>query len=118
MTRLAAALGLAALTVTLAACSDRSGSAQAKPAAPPPVPVGATTVEQKVMPVMERGPADVRVGIHAALQRLRQLFQEDRDAVTTLRGGGRLKRPRPGFRVASCDDFRAVRGNEVIEHHL
>jgi multidrug efflux system membrane fusion protein len=50
MTRVAAALALG-LALAAAACTDRSTSAQTKPAAPPPVPVGAATVEQKTVPV-------------------------------------------------------------------
>ncbi|MBI1735492.1 MAG: efflux RND transporter periplasmic adaptor subunit [Candidatus Rokubacteria bacterium] len=51
MTRVVAALAVPMLALSLAACSDRSSSAQARPAAPPPVPVGATLAEQKVVPV-------------------------------------------------------------------
>lgn len=49
MRRALAALALVAVTSALAACERTT--AQTKPPAPPPVPVGVATVEQKVVPV-------------------------------------------------------------------
>ena len=50
MRRLTAAVALLTATLSLGACSDRPGNAQT-PSAPPAVPVGVATAEQRVVPV-------------------------------------------------------------------
>ena len=50
MSRLTAVLGLLAAALSFGACSDRAGNAQT-PSAPPAVPVGVATAEQRVVPV-------------------------------------------------------------------
>src|SRR5438067_820679 len=50
MRRLVAVLALVVVPVVFAGCSDRAGS-QPRAAAPPAVPVGVATVEQKTIPV-------------------------------------------------------------------
>lgn len=51
MRRLLTALALAGVVLPGAGCSDRAGEAQSRPAAPPAVPVGVGTVEQKTVPL-------------------------------------------------------------------
>ncbi len=51
MSRRVTALVLVAAGLALAACSDRAGEAQNRPAAPPPVPVGVATAERKAVPL-------------------------------------------------------------------
>jgi len=68
MRRLGAALALLAAMLPLAACSDRPGNAQT-PAAPPAVPVGVATVEQRMVPLLVSAVGNVQayttVGVKA-----------------------------------------------------
>src|SRR5437868_2023029 len=69
------------------------------------------------MAVMERASDDVPSRLRRLTQCLHELVEEHRDAVLAFCLDGNWKRPRSRFRPASRDDFFAVRGDEVIEHH-
>lgn len=69
MRRRLAALALVLLVpAVFTACSDRAGGSQAKPAAPPAVPVGVATVEQKTIPVQVTAVGNVQAYTTVALK--------------------------------------------------
>ena len=84
MRRLTAAVALLTATLSLGACSDRPGNAQT-PSAPPAVPVGVATAEQKVVPVQVNTVGNVQayttVGVKAQIAgQIQQVhFSEGRD---------------------------------------
>ena len=68
MTRVAAALATCVFALSMAACTDRSTSAQGKPAPPPAVPVGAAVVEKKMVPVQVTAVGTVQAFTTVALK--------------------------------------------------
>jgi len=66
--RLLAALALAVTPAVFAACSDRAGGSQTRPAAPPAVPVGVATVEQKTIPVQVTAVGNVQAYTTVAIK--------------------------------------------------
>ena len=84
MRRLTAAVALLMATLSLGACSDRPGNAQT-PSAPPAVPVGVATAEQRVVPVQVNTVGNVQayttVGVKAQIAgQIQQVhFSEGRD---------------------------------------
>jgi multidrug efflux system membrane fusion protein len=84
MSRLTAALALLAAALSFGGCSDRAGNAQT-PSAPPAVPVGVATAEQRVVPVQVTTVGNVQayttVGVKAQIAgQIQQVhFTEGRD---------------------------------------
>ena len=73
-------------------------------------------LQQQVMAVQDRAPADLRTRVPPPLQGVHQLIEEHRDPVIDLHRGGRGHRPRGHLRPASRDDLVAVGADELVEH--
>jgi hypothetical protein len=72
-------------------------------------------LQQQVMAVLDRAPANVRGRSLAEAQRVHQLIEEPGDSVIDLRFDRNWKRSRRDLGPAARDDLFAVGGNEVIE---
>jgi len=73
-------------------------------------------LKQKVVTMLERGPANLRARVQAEAQGGDQLIQEHRHPVVDLTVGGRRHRSRGNLRPAPPDDLCAVDGDELMQH--